>query len=443
VEGAMATNRVLPSKRITKRSVDALKCPENRDRIFLWDEELNGFGVAAFRGGKKTYFIQYRHHGRTRRYAIGEHGTLTPDEAREKARRDLAAVAKGEDPIDTRRKEREVPTFEKASGDFMAAFKRQIDAGEKKETTYKAYRITLDEHILPQIGLRRLADVIDTDVKRLHRSLAAKKYTANKVLALISSIWNWAAEEKLGVAKQNNPTAEVKPYKAEGRERYLTTDELSRLGDALREAETVGVPWSIDETNTKAKHAPKVENRRQKIDEHAIAAIRLLVLTGARLREILHCRWEYIDDERHMIRLPTSKTGKKTIYLSAAAEAVLASVKRVEGNPFVFPGAKEGKPRADLNKPWRAVRKTAGLDGVRVHDLRHSFASFGAGKSLGLHIVGKLLGHTQAATTARYAHLDADPMHRAAESIGATIAAAMNGKPKGEGADNVVPLRGA
>ena len=128
----MATNRVLPSKKITKRSVDALKCPENRDRIFLWDEELNGFGVAAFRGGKKTYFIQYRQHGRTRRYAIGEHGTLTPDEAREKARRDLAAVAKGEDPIDTRRKEREVPTFEKASGDFMAAFKRQIDAGEKK-----------------------------------------------------------------------------------------------------------------------------------------------------------------------------------------------------------------------------------------------------------------------------------------------------------------------
>ena len=194
----------------------------------------------------------------------------------------------------------------------------------------------------------------------------------------------------------------------------------------MREAETLGLRWSIEETNPKAKHAPKVENRRQKIDEYAIAAIRLLILTGARLREILHAKWDYVDFERHMIRLPTSKTGKKTVYLSAAAEAVIASVRRIEGHPFVFPGHEHGKPRADLNKPWRAVREAAGLDGARIHDLRHSFASFGAGKSLGLPIIGKLLGHTQGATTARYAHLDADPMHRAAESIGATIEAAMN-----------------
>ena len=148
----------------------------------------------------------------------------------------------------------------------------------------------------------------------------------------------------------------MKPYKTESRERYLTTDELSRLGDVLREAETVGLPWSIDETNPKSKHAPKIENRRRKIDEYAIAAIRLLILTGARLRDILHAKWEYVDFERHMIRLPTSKTGKKTIYLSAAAEAVIASVKRIDGHPFVFPGENDGKPRADLNKPWRAVQ---------------------------------------------------------------------------------------
>ena len=441
----MPTNRVLPSKRITKRAVDALKCPENRDRIFLWDQDLNGFGIAAFAGGKKTYFIQYRQHGRTRRYAIGEHGTLTPDEAREKARLDLAAVAKGEDLIAARRREREVPTFERASDDFMVAFKRQIEARERKLTTYKAYRITLDEHILPQIGPRRLADITDADVKRLHRSLAAKKYTANKALALISSIWNWAAEEKLGVAKVNNPTCNVRPYKAESRERYLTTEELSRLGDALGEAETIGLPWSIDKEKPNAKHAPKIENRRQKIDEYAVAAIRLLILTGARLREVLHARWEYVDFERHMIRLPTSKTGKKTIYLSAAAEAVLASVEPIDGNPYVFPGEKERKPRADLNKPWRALCKAARLDSVRIHDLRHSFASFGAAKSLGLPIIGKLLGHTQSSTTQRYAHLDADPLQRATESIGAAITAAMNraaaNKDNRENADNVTPLR--
>ena len=436
----MPTKRVLPGRRITKRAVDALKCPEDRDRIFLWDKDLSGFGVAAFPSGKKTYFIQYRQHGRTRRYVIGEHGALTPDEARDQARQDLASVAKGQDPIKTRRTEREVPTFKKASDDFMASFKRQIEAGERKLTTYKAYRITLDEHILPEIGTRRIGDVTDADIKKLHRGLAAKKYTANKVLALISSIWNWAAEERLGVTTRDNPSASVKPYKAEGRERYLNTEELSRLGDTLREAGTIGLPWSIDETNPNARHAPKIANRRQKIDEYAIAAIRLLILTGAPMREVLHAKWEYVDFERHMIRLPTSKTGKKTIYLSAAAEAVLASVKPIVGNPHVFPGERDGKPRADLNKPWRAVRKAAGLNSVRTHDLRHSFASFGAGKSLGLPIIGKLLGHMQAATTARYAHLDADPMHRAAESIGATIAAAMEGA-KPENVASVAQLR--
>jgi integrase len=424
----MPVNRVLSSRRITKRAVDALKCPEKRDRIFLWDEDLNGFGVAAFPSGKKTYFVQYRQHGRTRRLTLGQHGTLTPDEARDEARKHLAAVSKGQDPIAARRREREIPTFGQVANDFMDAFRRQIDAGEKKLTTYKAYRITLDEHILGVIGSRRIVDLTDVDVKKLHRNLAGKKYTANKALALISSIWNWAVEEKLGVSKINNPAATVKPYKAEGRERYLDRDELTRLGDVLREGETVGLRWSIDEVGPKAKHAPKLHHRRVKLDPFAAAAIRLLILTGARLREVLHAKWDFVDFERHMIRLPESKTGKKTIYLSAAAETVLASLVRIEGNPYVFPGDNEGKPRADLNKPWRAVRRAANLDRVRIHDLRHSFASFGAGASLGLPIIGKLLGHSQAATTHRYAHLDSDPMRRAVETIGATISAAMDGR---------------
>src|SRR6202035_5380946 len=164
--------------------------------------------------------------------------------------------------------------------------------------------------------------------------------------------------------------------------------------------------------------------------------IRLLILTGARLREILHARWEHVDIERGVIFLPDSKTGRKPVYLSAAAQSVLASLPRVSGNPHIIAGEREGAPRADLKKPWAAVTKAAGLDGVRLHDLRHSFASFGAGASLRLPIIGKLLGHSQAATTHRYAHLDADPMRRAVETIGATISAAMGGEKGGE----VVPL---
>jgi integrase len=190
--------------------------------------------------------------------------------------------------------------------------------------------------------------------------------------------------------------------------------------------------------NPKAKHAPKAENRRVKLDPFAVAAIRLLILTGARLREILHAKWENVDFERSILFLPDSKTGRKPVYLSAAALDVLSSLPRIAGNPHIIAGAKDGAPRADLKKPWAALRRVAGLEGVRIHDLRHSFASVGAGASLGLPIIGKLLGHTQAATTHRYAHLDADPMRRAAETIGATISAAMNRKPSAD----VVPLKG-
>ena len=225
----------------------------------------------------------------------------------------------------------------------------------------------------------------------------------------------------------HNPVKGVKKYREEGRERFLTIEELGRLGDALREGERVGLPYSVDETKPTAKHAPRVEHRRVKLDRFATAAIRLLILTGARLREILNAKWEQIDIERGLIFLADSKTGRKPLYLSAAAQEVLADIPRIEGNPHVIAGAKDGAPRSDLKKPWAAVSRAAGLEGVRIHDLRHSFASFGAGASLGLPIIGKLLGHSQPATTARYAHLDADPMRRAANTIGATISAAMGG----------------
>jgi integrase len=215
---------------------------------------------------------------------------------------------------------------------------------------------------------------------------------------------------------------------------------MARLGDALRRAETDGLPWEVDETKPNAKHAPK-QDRTTKLDPHAVAAIRLLILTGARLREILHAKWEFVDAQRGIMFLPDSKTGRKPIYLSAAALAILKEMPRVSGNPYIIPGEtrRKGKapaPRADLKRPWAAIAKAAGLENVRLHDLRHSFASMGAGASLGLPIIGKLLGHTQPATTARYSHLDADPMRRAADIIGNQIAAAMEGKSA-----DVIPLK--
>ena len=181
------------------------------------------------------------------------------------------------------------------------------------------------------------------------------------------------------IPEGHNPVKGLRKYREQGRERFLTVDELARLGVALAEGETVGLPYEIDETKPVAKHAPKKDNRRVKLDPYAVAAIRLLILTGARLREILHAKWEQIDLGRAVIFLADSKTGKKPIYLSAVAQAVLADLPRLEGNPYVIPGTRDGAPRADLKKPWAALTRAAGLEGVRIHDLRHSFASFGAG----------------------------------------------------------------
>jgi integrase len=203
-----------------------------------------------------------------------------------------------------------------------------------------------------------------------------------------------------------NPAARLARFKERSRERFLTGEELSRLGDALAGAAS--------------------------IDLFPVAAIRLLCLTGGRLREILHARWEHVDFERGIIFLPDSKIGKKPIFLNAAALAVIAGLPRVEDNPHVFPGKKDGHPRHGLDRPWAAIRKAAGLDGLRLHDLRHSFASVGAGGGLSLPISGKLLGHSQSATTARYAHLANDPVRQAVETIGATISAAMSRKPGAE-----------
>jgi integrase len=420
---------------ITKSSVDALACPASKDREILWDggdrEAVRGFGVAAFRNGGKCYIAQYRKDGRSRRTRIGEHGRLTPEEARKRARMILGAVEGGADPVAQRKAAREVRTFNAVATDFLALHV----ATKRKGRTRDEYVRILKGYILPAIGSMRIVDVRRADVARMHAKLSDAPYQANRAVALVSAIWNWAARSE-EVAFVDNPARAIERYAEAGRERYLTSEELARLGDALREGETIGLPYSIDETKTTAKHAPKADRRRVKLDPFAVAAIRLLILTGARLREILDAQWSQLDLERGVLFLADSKTGKKPVYLSATARAVIAELPRVKGNPHIIAGAIEGAPRADLNKPWRAVRNSARLDGVRIHDLRHSFASFGAGASLGLPIIGKLLGHSQAATTHRYAHLDADPLRRAVETIGTTIAAAMAGGK----AENIVPI---
>jgi integrase len=439
--------------RITKRDIDALRCKPGQERAFLWDGEQHGFGVVGFKSGKKVFIAQYRVNGRSQRITIGTYGTMLLDDtkgpdkkpifgARTLAQDILNAAKHGKDPLKARRDARAVRTFKEASEEFL----RLHVAAKRKDRTHAEYEKLLELHIYPALGSRRLNDINRAHVARLHAKLSDTPYSANRCLALISSIWNWAARRD-EVKAESNPAKGIERNPERGKERFLSPDELSSLGSALHRAETVGIPWMVDETKPTSKHVPK-KNRIRVMDSHAVAAIRLLILTGARLREILTAKWDYVDHNRGILFLPDSKTGKKPIYLSAAALAVLNGIPRVKGNPFIIPGEKRPKkrgepkpeagPRADLKRPWAAISKAAGLIDVRIHDLRHSFASMGAGASLGLPIIGKLLGHTQAATTSRYAHLDADPLRRAAEIIGGQIAAAMSGKSA-----DVLPLRPA
>ena len=444
----------MADKRITKRAVDALTCPPGRDRVFLWDCDLSGFGVAAMPcrkapdgkkiEGTKTYVVQFRQQGRSRRMKLGEHGRLTPDEARSMAKDVLGAVERGKDPIEERRARQKVRTFKEVAEDFM----RLHVAAKKKPRTHDEYDRLLRLHIYPGLGGRPITSITKVDVARLHSGLSDRPSAANRCLALFDTVWNWAAGK--GELSGPSPTKGLERNAERSRERYLTPDELRRLGRVLREAETTGLPWAVDETGPNAKHLPKT-NRARVLDPHAVAAIRLLMLTGARLREILEARWDYIDWDRGMMFLPDSKTGRKTLYVSDVAMNILESIPRVAGNPHIIPGDKKGAPRADLKRPWSAIVRAAGLlkagekpdpkakageqrkrkrvseaqPSIRIHDLRHTFAATGAGSSLGLPVIGKLLGHSQARTTQRYAHLDADPMHKAANLIGSQIAAAL------------------
>ena len=412
--------------RISKRSVDALSCPDGKDRGILWDDDLAGFGVIAFPSGAKTYIVQYRQNGQSHRCQIGKHGRLTPDEARSEAKKLLGLVETGFDPVAIKKKAREAPLLNEVAEDYL---KLHVQA-KRKSRTYDEYARIVSQHVLPSLGSMRMVDIKRVDIARMHASVSqSAPVTANRALSIFSAIWSWASRRDI-VSDSNNPAKGLERNREQAKERYLTSEELGRLGDTLRLAETDGLPWEADEAHAKAKHLAKPVNRRTRIDPYALAAIRLLLLTGARLREILNAEWSQIDFERGILFLPDSKTGRKPIYLSAAAQTVLGQIPKVENNPFLIAGIKRGQPRTDLKKPWAAIKRSAGLDGVRIHDLRHTFASKAAGAAIGLPIIGKLLGHTQPATTARYAHLDTDPLRRAVDHIGDTLTRAMNPNSK-------------
>jgi integrase len=270
-----------------------------------------------------------------------------------------------------------------------------------KPTTQSEYRRSVELFIDPFLGKQRIRSVTTADVAELHGSLSHIPYQANRTLGVLSKMMSLA--EIWGLRdRHSNPCEDIQRYPKHKRERFLSLKEVKALGRALDAAESDGSEG-----------------------KYACTAFRLLLLTGCRLSEIQRLRWEHVYLDEGELRLPDSKTGAKTVHLGAAAIALLRSLPRVEKNAFVIAGKNSGWYLTDLQRPWRRIRSVAVLNEVRVHDLRHTFASGGLAVGEGLSMIGKLLGHTQVQTTARYAHLAADPVKQAADKIAERLAGAL------------------
>lgn len=283
----------------------------------------------------------------------------------------------------------------------------------KRQSSQAMDEILIRTHVRPALGKLGIKEVTREHVQRLHKGMAATPYVANRTLALLSKVMNLA--EAWGLRPDGtNPTRHVKRYPEKKRRRYLNGEELVRLGAVLRDEEQAGA------------------------DPYVIAAVRMLLFTGARLSEILTAKWDYVDLERSRLALPDSKTGQKDVLLNSGALEVLRNLPRMTGNPFVIVGKVEGKHLVNLEKPWRRIRTLAALPDVRLHDLRHTHASIAAGLGASLPIIGALLGHTQPQTTARYAHLATDPVRAVSDAVSSRLTATLGG---GGDFATVVPLR--
>ena len=410
--------------KLTDRVVNAAKAEARR--YMIWDTDKKGFGLRVEPSGHKSFIVRYRANGGGRNAprrqmkidgASGE--VLTAEAARKLANLILADVAHGKDPQDDLAAKRREMTVAALCGLYL-----EEGTETKKASTLATDRGRIERHIKPLLGARLISEITSADIERFMRDVAKGKTaadvktmkrgraiveggkgTAARTVGLLGGIFTFAVARKL---RADNPVRGVKRYADKKGERFLSSSELATLGETLRAFEAKGA------------------------NKAALAIIRLLTFTGARKGEIAGLKWAEADLERSCLRLADSKTGAKVIPLGPPALAILSELTPVDGSPFVFPAESGNGVFQGTDKVWRKVRKAAKLSDVRLHDLRHSFASAGLAAGDSLPLIGKLLGHADVKTTARYAHLADDPVKAAAKRISSNIAAAMDGKPSAE-----------
>ena len=387
--------------RISKRAVDALAV-ERGDAVF-WDSDLTGFGVRVYATGRKVYVVQVRGPtGRMKRATVGVHGKVAPDVARKDAATVIDRIRRGEEPFPP------APEPEATVADLAKRYMTAHVEVNCRPKTVETFRRAVDRYIVPELGHLALSAVERSHVSDLHFRMRDKPSQANQTVGVLAKMFRLA--EAWGMTPlRRNPCRSVRLYKKNRRERFLTPEEYRTLGRVLDEAET------------KRGFLPS-----------GVAAIRLLLLTGCRKNEIVTLRWDDIDRTAGEIRLRDTKTGARRIPLTPAVEWVLAGIPRIEGNPWIIAGQKPGDHLKNLDQIWLRLRPRAGLDDVRVHDCRHSYASRALAVGEGLPMIGKLLGHRKVTTTARYAHLARDTEKASAVKVGRSIGADILGANDGE-----------
>ncbi len=416
------TTRKAPRKRLKKSAVDALEA--RADRYFVWDSELGGFGVRVSPTGRKTFLLGYRAKGSRifRKYTLGVFGKITVDEARESAKKLLGKIANGADPATDLQERKDSPTVAEFGIDYLG----DVDARKRPSTATEYHRVW-KKHVIPALGTRRVASITPADIAKLHRALRKTPYQANRILAQLGAFFTYA--EQQGVRpKHTNPAHDVKFFpESEGRERFLSPAEVVKLGQALTKAEQEGLPPAPrkrrkgPKSPATAKHTPKTIPVVP-ANPYAVNAVRFLLLSGWREGEALTLKWSYIDFQRQTAILPNTKTGKSVRHLGAPACALLTALPRIDGSPYVFPGRSAELPLVNITRTWYAVRYNAGLEDVRLHDLRHSFASAVASGGGSLLVIRSLLGHKDSATTQKYAHLLDDPVRVQADATAGELA---------------------
>jgi integrase len=396
-------------------------------RYWIDDDALPGFRLQVSATGKKTYYIRLRTGGREHRqdniYKIGEAGVLTPDEARTRARNLLARYRMGDDPLAERRQRQQVPTVAELCTQYVDSI-----CGKRKPKTIYDYTKLIDRHIGPVLGARKADALEPAQVIRWHSAMGqVAPTTANRALGLLSTVYRWAHASGI-IDESIRPTRSTTKYREVAKERYLTEDEIQRMWATLERAERVGIPADPSRSALAGKRLRGTGKRTRRISApigsvlrpanvYMVAAIRMLLLTGWREQEVLQLRWEHIDRARSLVDLPDTKTGRSTRQIGSTALEVLDALVKVEGSAWVFPGADSKNPIRDIKHLWQAVRHAAGLDDVRLHDLRHTFASAAAARGISLQVIGKLLGHKDLKSTARYAHLTDSVVRHAADLV--------------------------